>query len=94
MIRFSQNYRKFVDFGFYEMSCQSIRFQDQARSTIVDVLESRTSFQPSELAVRINSVSSGLADQDLSALFSCKEPPKTLVVPKVDNVEEVDWVSK
>jgi citrate lyase beta subunit len=40
-------------------------------------------FGASEAAVRINPVSSGLADEDLSAVLSAKRLPDALVVPKV-----------
>ena len=45
------------------------------------------------MAVRINSISSGLAEDDLSAMFEgCENSPGTMVVPKVDNVDEAKWV--
>ena len=45
------------------------------------------------MAVRINSISSGLAEDDLSAMFErCDNSPGTVVVPKVDNVDEAKWV--
>ena len=57
------------------------------------MLNSRADFGPSEVAVRINSISSGLAEDDLSAMFErCDNSPGTVVVPKVDNVDEAKWV--
>lgn len=40
-------------------------------------------FGASEAAVRINPVSSGLAEEDLSAALSAKRLPDALIVPKV-----------
>ena len=45
----------------------------------------------SDVAVRINSVSSGLAEDDLVALAEAEKPPMTLMLPKVDTCEEALW---
>lgn len=42
--------------------------------------------------MRINSISSGLAGEDLSAVMQSRYPPTTLVVPKVDTLDESAWV--
>lgn len=49
-------------------------------------------FGGSEAAVRINPVSSGLAEDDLAAVLSAKRLPDALVVPKVESQDEVHWV--
>jgi hypothetical protein len=49
-------------------------------------------FGGSEAAVRINPVSSGLAEEDLAAVLSAKRLPDALVVPKVESLDEVQWI--
>lgn len=49
-------------------------------------------FGASEAAVRINPVSSGLAEEDLKVVLSAKRLPDALVVPKVESEDEVHWV--
>ena len=46
-----------------------------------------------EIAVRINSMESGLAKDDLKVLFSGEKVPKTLLLPKVDKKEHLDQVN-
>lgn len=38
-------------------------------------------------------MSSGLAEEDLEVLLQSKTLPSSLMLPKVENVEEVKWVS-
>lgn len=49
-------------------------------------------FGHSEVCVRINSVTSGFAEDDLSAIFNSKVLPNSIVVPKVDTLEDIKWV--
>lgn len=56
--------------------------KEDARNSIVQLL-SELDFGRSERAVRINPVASGLADEDLRALFTGKTLPDVLVLPKV-----------
>ena len=44
--------------------------------------------------MRINPVSSGLAEDDLSAVLSAKRLPDALVVPKVESQDEVRLARK
>lgn len=46
-----------------------------------------------EYGVRINSVESGLAEEDLKTVLSGEKVPHTIYLPKVDSVEHIDWVS-
>lgn len=48
---------------------------------------------PTEKCVRINSVSSGLAEEDLQALLQSRVLPSSLMLPKVEDPEEIQWVS-
>lgn len=50
-------------------------------------------FGRTEKCVRINSVSSGLAEEDLEVLLQSKTLPSSMMLPKVENVEEIRWVS-
>uniref|UniRef100_A0A8V0XPS2 Citramalyl-CoA lyase, mitochondrial n=1 Tax=Gallus gallus TaxID=9031 RepID=A0A8V0XPS2_CHICK len=62
----------------------------EARLTAVKTLE-EFDIGHAEKCVRINSVSSGLAEEDLEVLLQSKTLPSSLMLPKVENVEEVKW---
>ncbi|KAI1241771.1 hypothetical protein IHE44_0005262 [Lamprotornis superbus] len=64
----------------------------EARLTIVKMLE-EFDFGHAEKCVRINSVSSGLAEEDLEVLLQSKTLPSSMMLPKVENVEEIRWFS-
>ncbi|KAF4795151.1 Citrate lyase subunit beta-like protein, mitochondrial [Turdus rufiventris] len=64
--------------------------QREARLTIVKMLE-EFDFGHAEKCVRINSVSSGLAEEDLEVLLQSKTLPSSMMLPKVENVEEIRW---
>lgn len=55
--------------------------KDEARGTIVRLL-GELDFGRSERAVRINPLSSGIAEEDLKALLSAPKMPDALVIPK------------
>lgn len=38
-------------------------------------------------------MSSGLAEEDLEVLLQSKTLPSSMMLPKVENVEEIKWVS-
>ncbi|KXJ27828.1 citramalyl-CoA lyase, mitochondrial [Exaiptasia diaphana] len=67
--------------------------KQEARNIICSLL-GELEFGHSEVCVRINSVSSGLAEDDLSAIFSSKVLPNTIVIPKVDTLEDMKWISE
>lgn len=67
--------------------------KEGARKSLIHVLQS-IDFGQSDVAVRINSVSSGLASDDLRAIFESNVLPRTLVVPKVDIPADIEWVSR
>lgn len=46
-----------------------------------------------DLAVRINSVESGLCDEDISVILNGKQLPNTILLPKVDGIEHLRWVN-
>ncbi|XP_010576642.1 PREDICTED: citrate lyase subunit beta-like protein, mitochondrial [Haliaeetus leucocephalus] len=64
----------------------------EARLTVVKTLE-EFDFGHAEKCVRINSVSSGLAEEDLEVLLQSKTLPSSMMLPKVENVEEIKWFS-
>eukprot|EP00051_Salpingoeca_urceolata_P034786 m.26722 g.26722 ORF g.26722 m.26722 type:complete len:354 (+) comp8313_c0_seq1:295-1356(+) len=65
--------------------------KDDARDTIVKALE-EVSFGRADVAVRVNPVGSEYIEDDLEALFTAPKWPDTLVVPKVDDADQMDWL--
>ncbi|XP_064441999.1 citramalyl-CoA lyase, mitochondrial isoform X2 [Mirounga angustirostris] len=66
--------------------------KDEARLRIVKTLED-FDLGPTEKCVRVNSVSSGLADEDLETLLQSRVLPSSLMLPKVESPEEIQWFS-
>ncbi|XP_060047806.1 citramalyl-CoA lyase, mitochondrial isoform X2 [Erinaceus europaeus] len=66
--------------------------KNEARLRIVQTLEG-FDLGPTEKCVRINSVSSGLAEEDLAALLQSRVLPSSLMLPKVEGPEEIQWFS-
>nr|XP_005303948.1 citramalyl-CoA lyase, mitochondrial isoform X2 [Chrysemys picta bellii] len=64
----------------------------EARLTVVKTLK-EVEFGQTEKCVRINSVSSGLAEQDLEVLLRSSVLPSSLMLPKVENAEEIRWAA-
>ncbi|XP_067890327.1 citramalyl-CoA lyase, mitochondrial isoform X1 [Heterodontus francisci] len=64
--------------------------KEEARLTIVKTL-SQPHAGRTDLCVRINSVSSGLAELDMEGILQSKDLPPTLMLPKVETVEEIKW---
>ncbi len=65
--------------------------KDQARLAIVEAL-STFDFGPSERLARINAIGSGLESDDLRVVLPVR--PDGIVVPKVEEGEQVRWVSE
>lgn len=65
--------------------------KEEARANIFNALSTLDFSNTADVAVRINSVSSGLAEADLLALSEAENLPMTLMLPKVDSCEEVLW---
>ena len=65
--------------------------QDEARNTIHNLL-GQLNFGSSEVCVRLNSIETGLAEDDLRATLTAKAFPHSIVLPKVETVEHLDWV--
>ncbi|CAH1245237.1 CLYBL [Branchiostoma lanceolatum] len=62
--------------------------KDEARATITRLLD-EVDFGRTECVVRVNSVDSELADDDLLAILQAKNLPSGIMLPKVDSVEEL-----
>lgn len=65
--------------------------KEEARKTISKIL-STNQFQSRDVAVRINPPRTDLAAADLTSLFSFPKLPDTLVVPKVNEPADLEWV--
>lgn len=50
-------------------------------------------FEYGECAVRVNSVDSGLVLDDLQAVLSGRVLPEAILLPKVENEEQIKWVT-
>lgn len=62
-----------------------------AREMIREVADS-FEFGKTEFSVRINSIDSGLAEDDLRAVLGCKNIPETLMIPKIEDTDHVSWI--
>lgn len=49
-------------------------------------------FGRTEPIVRINSISSGLAEEDLKVILQATHLPPTIMLPKVEQTSEFEWV--
>ena len=67
--------------------------QEEARRGAVNALDTMD-FGGIETIVRVNSVTSGLAADDLAVTLGAKRLPPTLMLPKVDAPEQLDWVCR
>ena len=50
-------------------------------------------FGKTECVVRVNAVSSGLMEEDFKEIFTAKTLPETIMVPKVNDIQELNAVS-
>ncbi|CAK6442759.1 unnamed protein product [Pipistrellus nathusii] len=66
--------------------------KNEARLRIVKTLED-FELGPTEKCVRINAVSSGLAEDDLEAILQSRVLPSSIMLPKVEGPEEIQWFS-
>uniref|UniRef100_A0A2K6T8M0 Citramalyl-CoA lyase n=1 Tax=Saimiri boliviensis boliviensis TaxID=39432 RepID=A0A2K6T8M0_SAIBB len=64
--------------------------KNEARLRIVKTLED-LDLGSTEKCVRVNSVSSGLAEEDLETLLQSRVLPSSLMLPKVESPEEIPW---
>lgn len=66
--------------------------QTEARETIPRML-AELDLGRTEKCVRVNSVSSGLAEADLQVILQAEVLPPAIMLPKVEDTQEVQWVS-
>jgi len=59
--------------------------------TITKMLD-ELQFGRTEPIVRVNSVDSGLAEDDIKAVMEAKSLPPTWMIPKVDDPLHIQWV--
>ncbi|XP_053483699.1 citramalyl-CoA lyase, mitochondrial isoform X2 [Ictalurus furcatus] len=62
----------------------------EARETIPKML-AELNLGHTEKCVRVNSVSSGLTDTDLEVILQAEVLPPALMLPKVEDTEEIQW---
>ncbi|KAL8559495.1 hypothetical protein ACOMHN_037159 [Nucella lapillus] len=67
----------------------SIFLQAEARHNICMMLDELGKVDGVDVAVRVNSVSSGLLDDDLQVIMKAQNLPETILVPKVDTVDDL-----
>lgn len=73
-------------------TCVLYVLQTEARETIPRML-AELDLGRTEKCVRVNSVSSGLAEADLQVILQAEVLPPALMLPKVEDTEEVRLVS-
>lgn len=66
--------------------------KEEARDMIFSMHNKIAADSKNEVGIRINSPSSGLASDDLKALFSMESLPSCLTVPKIDTYQEMNWI--
>ncbi|XP_021357710.1 citrate lyase subunit beta-like protein, mitochondrial [Mizuhopecten yessoensis] len=73
------------------MDCEdgvAINRKEEARNTIKKMLD-KLDFGRTECVVRVNSVDSGLIEDDLKVIFRADRMPQTIMLPKVNRPEEM-----
>ena len=50
-------------------------------------------FGRTDVVVRVNSAASGLAEADMDVALQAERFPDTLMLPKVEKIEHIDWVT-
>ena len=76
------------------MDCEdsvATSLKSEARTTIAKILQT-TKFASADVAVRINPPRTDVAEEDLKTLFGAAILPQTLVVPKVNEPADLEWV--
>lgn len=74
------------------VTCAPSVLQAEARETIPRMLV-ELDLGRTEKCVRVNSVSSGLAEADLQVILQAEVLPPAIMLPKVEDMQEVQWVS-
>jgi len=67
--------------------------KEEARQGVRAALD-RVQFGLTERCVRVNSVQSGLCEDDLNVVLSAERYPQTILLPKVNSVQDIDWFAE
>ncbi|CAH1996382.1 unnamed protein product [Acanthoscelides obtectus] len=72
----------------------AINRKEDARKTINQFLNDlKPDVIKGDLGIRVNSIDTGLCEEDLRSCLSAKNVPNTVLLPKVETTEDLDWVS-
>lgn len=71
----------------------AMSMKSEARN-LISTIDENFDFGRSEYAVRINSIDSDLADEDLRSVLASKRLPDTIMIPKVEDVNHVVWIDE
>lgn len=85
-----------VDVDCAVLDCEdgvAMNMKSEARKLISEINDS-VDFGRSEYAVRINSIDSGLAEEDLRSILSSKRLPDTIMIPKIEDQNHVVWINE
>lgn len=63
--------------------------QAEARENIRVMLDELGEVDGVDIAVRVNSVASGLLDEDLKVVMAAQRLPETILLPKADTVDDI-----
>ena len=65
----------------------------EARQCAINTMNDYTFNARTEVCIRINPYSSGLAQDDINAVLSANTMPHTICLPKVQSASEIEWLS-
>lgn len=70
----------------------ALNMKSEARN-LISTIDENYDFGQSEYAVRINSIDSDLAEEDLRCILSSKRLPDTVMIPKVEDINHIQWIN-
>uniref|UniRef100_T1IQC8 Citramalyl-CoA lyase, mitochondrial n=1 Tax=Strigamia maritima TaxID=126957 RepID=T1IQC8_STRMM len=70
----------------------AINRKDEARNSIYKILSENQSFGRTERTIRVNSIETGLAEEDLRVILHSENLPSTIFFPKIDKLDDIDWI--
>ena len=71
----------------------ALNMKSEARN-LISTIDENFDFGQSEYVVRINSIDSGLAEEDLRSILSSKRLPDTIMIPKVQDTSHIEWIKE
>nr|CAI5839946.1 unnamed protein product [Callosobruchus analis] len=87
-----------LDVDFIALDCEdgvALNRKEDARKMIHQFLNDSSSKDiKGDLGVRVNSIDTGLCKDDLTSCLSTKTIPDTILLPKVESTQELNWVSR